>query len=298
MKKLLYLLLAALLCAGLTACAPQQSDTTLNGEAGNYYDDLTSEAGEDSFTVTATAHIEDELTIVHLLNPTDAPIYVYTELQMADGSNDPVLYHKQPNGEMSALGGASRIPYTSQGSFPVPPGESSLVWLSEENATAEFTLTLSSLGGVEVSCFDADFADLPEITDGDCQQLSQLEVYAADGTLLNTVTDADTLAQFSRLCGEEITEEAYGEQAELQSAVADKEVLYTFIAYKEPAAVINDGQPEKLIEMTVYADAAVIKEVFAPSAIDAAPLLEEYLTFYLNLPDADHAFLLSLAENC
>lgn len=300
MKKLLYLLLAALLCAGLGACAPQ-ADTTPDGEAGNYYDDLTSEAGEDSFTVTGTAHIEDELTIVHLLNPTDEPVYIYKELQMTDGSGDPRMYHKHADGERYGIGGYSvplRTPFTSKGTFPVLPGESTLVWGSEENATAEFTLTLSSLGGVEVSCFDADFADLPEIGDDDYQQLSQLEVYAADGTLLNTITDEDTLQQFGRLCGEEITEAAYGEQAELQSAVAGREVLYTFIAYKEPAALINDGQPEKLIETTVYADSAVIKEVFAPSAIDAAPMLEEYLTFYLTLPDADHAFLLSLAENC
>ncbi len=137
----------------------------------------------------------------------------------------------------------------------------------------------------------------PEIEGGDAEQLSQLEVYAADGTLLNTVTDAELLEQFSRLCYEDITEEVYGEQAELQSAAADQDVLYTIIAYKAPVALINDGQPEKLTETTVYADSNVIKELFAPDAVDAAPMMEEWLTLYMTLPDASRDFLLSLAEN-
>lgn len=137
----------------------------------------------------------------------------------------------------------------------------------------------------------------PDNADGNYEQLSQLEVYAADGTLLNTVTDAELLQQFSRLCCKDITEEAYGKQAELQSTVADREVLYTIIAYQAPVALVNDGKLEKLIEMTVYADSAVIEEIFAPEATDIVPLLEKWLTFYMALSDADHDFLLSLAEN-
>lgn len=137
----------------------------------------------------------------------------------------------------------------------------------------------------------------PDNADGDYEQIDQLEVYDADGTLLNTVTDTELLQQFSRLCSEDITEEAYGKQAELQSTVADREVLYTIIAYQTPVALVNDGKLEKLIEMTVYADSAVIEEIFTPEATDIVPLLEKCLTFYMALSDADHDFLLSLAEN-
>lgn len=203
MKKMLYLLLAALLCAGLAACAPQQSDTTPDGEAGNYYDDLTSEAGEDSFTVTGTAHIEDELTLLYINAETETEVSYELNLQSLNlqSNSGLTLYHKFPDGLMLGVAGTYvEDPSKATGSFPLSEGKNALIWYSEKGSSAKFTLTLSGLDGVEVSCFDEGFDDLPEIELGFVDRITTAQEIAviepSTGEALHSLTAPEDIADF------------------------------------------------------------------------------------------------------
>ena len=61
-------------------------------------------------------------------------------------------------------------------------------------------------------------------------------------------------------------------------------------------AAYNDGNPEKLMELTVYEDSNIIKEQIAPETIRGGYVAEEFLTFYTTVSDEDKNFILSLAE--
>ncbi len=128
------------------------------------------------------------------------------------------------------------------------------------------------------------------------QQLSQVEVYSADGNLLGTVTDEDTLLRFSGLHYTDISSDTDAEMDILESKTGDLKVLYTIISYKASVAVDNDGNPEKLMELTVYEDSNIIKEQIAPETIKGGYVAEEFLTFYTTVSDEDKEFILSLTE--
>ena len=130
----------------------------------------------------------------------------------------------------------------------------------------------------------------------DVQQLSQVEVYSAVGNLLGTVTDEDTLRRFSGLDYTDISSDTDAEMDILESKTADLKVLYTIISYKASVAVDNDGNSEKLMELTVYEDSNIIKEQIAPETIKGGYVAEEFLTFYTTVSDEDKNFILSLAE--
>lgn len=130
----------------------------------------------------------------------------------------------------------------------------------------------------------------------DVQRLSQVEVYSADGNLLGTVTDEDTLLRFSGLDYTDISSDTDAEMDILESKTENLKVLYTIISYKAPVAAYNDGNPEKLMELTVYEDSNIIKEQIAPETIRGGYVAEEFLTFYTTVSDEDKNFILSLAE--
>ena len=123
-----------------------------------------------------------------------------------------------------------------------------------------------------------------------------MEVYSADGNLLGTVTDEDTLLRFSGLDYTDISSDTDAEMDILESKTGDLKVLYTIISYKAPVAAYNDGNPEKLMELTVYEDSNIIKEQIAPETIKGGYVAKEFLEFYTTVSDEDKEFILSLAE--
>ena len=78
--------------------------------------------------------------------------------------------------------------------------------------------------------------------EGDLQRLAQIEIYASDGHLVNTILDEDILRQFNSLSYTD------SEGDELASEAGNLTELYTIISYKTPVAVYNDGTLEKLME--------------------------------------------------
>lgn len=136
----------------------------------------------------------------------------------------------------------------------------------------------------------------PDNTEEDSQQLAQIEVYEGDGNLITTVTDQDALQRFGVLDGEDILYGGFSKQSELEKETGTLTELYRIIAYKEPAAAVNDGSLEKLTELTVYEDSNIIRQQIAQEAVKAVSVPERFLTFYMSVSDADRDFLISLAE--
>ncbi len=128
------------------------------------------------------------------------------------------------------------------------------------------------------------------------QQLAKLEVYSGNGDLINTIADKNTLKQFSSFNDTNGPSDSDLEQRELENKIGSSRVLYTIISYKEPVAMIHDGELEKLVEMTVYEDSNIIREQVAPENVKVAHIPEEYLTFYMTISDEEKDFILSLAE--
>ena len=130
----------------------------------------------------------------------------------------------------------------------------------------------------------------------DLQGLSQIEIYSSDGHLINTILDEEILSQFNGLNYADVPSDTDAEMDILESKTENLKVLYTIISYKAPVAAYNDGNPEKLMELTVYEDSNIIKEQIAPETIKGGYVSEEFLTFYVMVSDEDKAFILSLME--
>lgn len=131
--------------------------------------------------------------------------------------------------------------------------------------------------------------------EGNVQELAQIEIYADDGRLINTISDEDILRRFSSLSYADIPVED-SEQDELASAVGNLTEVYTIVIYKAPVAVYNDGTLEKLMELTIYEDSNIVKEQIALESMKMYKIPEEFLTFYSTVSDEEKVFLLSLAE--
>ena len=131
--------------------------------------------------------------------------------------------------------------------------------------------------------------------DGNVQGLAQLEIYAGDGQLINTISDEDILRRFSSLSYTDIPVED-SEQDELASAVGNLTEVYTIVIYKAPVAVFNNGALEKLMELTIYEESNIVKEQIAPESIKAYSIPKEFLVFYSTVSDEEKDFILSLAE--
>lgn len=130
----------------------------------------------------------------------------------------------------------------------------------------------------------------------DLQQLSMIEVYAANGELVNVIEDADILSQFNDLDDTDLSTDADASQSELANATEDCSVLYTIISYKSSAALLKDESPEKLTKITVYENSDIIREQIDPDNVKGVSVPASDLTFYISISEEDKAFLLSLAE--
>lgn len=128
------------------------------------------------------------------------------------------------------------------------------------------------------------------------QRLAQLEVYSADGQLLRTVTDTDTLLQFNRLACAELAVQGEQQLPDEPPQTGDFPALCTFVTYKTSAARFHKNTLEKEMELTVYAGSSLVQVQFAPSAIKGLPLPHEHLLFYTAVSADCIEFLLSLAE--
>lgn len=131
--------------------------------------------------------------------------------------------------------------------------------------------------------------------DGNVQELAQIEIYANDSRLINTISDEDILRRFGSLSCADIPVED-SEQDELASAVENLAEVYTIVIYKAPVAVYNDGTLEKLMELTIYEDSNIVKEQFVPESTKMYKISEEFLTFYSTVSEEEKDFMLSMAE--
>lgn len=132
---------------------------------------------------------------------------------------------------------------------------------------------------------------------GNVQELAQLEIYAGDGQLINTISDEEVLRQFSScLSYTDIPVDTDSAQDELANAVGNLTEVCTIVIYKAPVAVFNNGALEKLMELTVYEDSNIVKEQIVPESIKAYSIPKEFLVFYSTVSDEEKDFILSLAE--
>lgn len=65
----------------------------------------------------------------------------------------------------------------------------------------------------------------------------------------------------------DIPSDTDAEMDALESTIGGLKVIYTIISYKIPVAACNDGNLEKLMELTVYEDSNIIKEQIALETI-------------------------------
>lgn len=131
--------------------------------------------------------------------------------------------------------------------------------------------------------------------EGNVQELAQIEIYADDGRLINTISDEDILRKFGSLSCADIPVED-SEQDELANAAGNLTEVYTIAIYKAPVAVYNDGTLERLMELTIYEDSNIVKEQYVPESIKMYKIPEELLVFYSMVSDEEKDFILSLAE--
>ena len=125
------------------------------------------------------------------------------------------------------------------------------------------------------------------------QQLSRIEVYDADGTLLNVTQDRTTLDQFSEL--DSMAGVTDVEDAGMQDKLRGCEPLYTIKAYKMPAAAINDGKMEQVFTLTTFQNTNVIVTKVSKSAVKSFPVPSSYLTFYGEITDEEMQLIKSVA---
>lgn len=126
--------------------------------------------------------------------------------------------------------------------------------------------------------------------------LAEIRIYtAADGKLIQTITDEEQLYQYSQsvLLGDSNIEERQGE---LEEALEGAMEQYHLVSYKYPAARFGDKELEEVMTLTLYEDNNIVKMTVADESIKAFSLPEEFLTFYYEVTEEDMAFYRSLAK--
>lgn len=126
--------------------------------------------------------------------------------------------------------------------------------------------------------------------------LAEIRIYtAADGKLIQTITDEEQLYQYSQsvLLGDSNIEERQGE---LEEALEGTMEQYHLVSYKYPAARFGDKELEEVMTLTLYEDNDIVKMTVADESIKAFSLPEELLTFYDEVSEEDMQFYRSLAE--
>lgn len=130
----------------------------------------------------------------------------------------------------------------------------------------------------------------------DLQRLCLVEVYGTDGELIKAVEDEDSLRAFNE-CNLDSGALDFDEeqQAKLADEAGKHEILYTFVSYKTPAALWNDGKPEKLKETVLYKDTGIVKEQIAPETVKSMSVPARYLTFYYTVSEKQQELYRSIA---
>jgi hypothetical protein len=167
-----------------------------------------------------------------------------------------------------------------------------IIWL----LTAFIAITL--VGCSEVISFEASTDDN---TTDNLQRLSCIKIYSATNqTLINTIEDKDILIKFiqNTTFAEQWTntgtDDSIDQQEKIRQKLEDYEPQYIITSYKTPAAIINDGNLEKISDITIYKDTNIIKMQISPDTIKAYRIPSEYLTDYFEITDEVRDFLISL----
>lgn len=133
------------------------------------------------------------------------------------------------------------------------------------------------------------------------QRLAQVEIYSAkEDKLIKTIEDKETLTTFNN---NTIFTEQYFDmdddnmnQEEARQEVENYEPQYTFVTYKTPAALNNNGDLEKVLEITTFKDTNIIMMRVSPDSVKNIAVPSEYLTFYFEVSDEVTTYLNSLVK--
>ncbi len=135
----------------------------------------------------------------------------------------------------------------------------------------------------------------PEETD-----VAKLEVYeAGSDTLLKTIEDEETLYRFDQVSwvsGDDDTEWE-SEPAcpeELKETVKNIRETYDIVVHKDSVAKFGNKKPVKILTITLYENTNIARILVAEDAAKNFSMLEEYLTFYYEMPEQESEFYASL----
>lgn len=158
---------------------------------------------------------------------------------------------------------------------------------------------LSLFGGCTIG---AQSEDNSGYTAKDLQRCALIEVYSAeDQKLICEIEDNAILAEFNQnVAFAEDTlalddNEYFDKMEDTKQKLEGYEPQFTIVSYKTPASKNNDGNLEKISEITVYKNTNMIKEQISPDVIKNGNIPSEYMTFYYEVSDDLKDFLISLA---
>ncbi len=144
-------------------------------------------------------------------------------------------------------------------------------------------------------CMGCAASEDKKYTQEELDGLVKIEIYSAESEeLLKTVEDEETLYQYNQLAFYDSDVETL--QEELKEKVQDAKEAYFFISYKSPSAVINNGELEQVMTLTLYQESNVVKMTVSPESIKNISLPEELLTFYYEVSEEEREFYMKLAE--
>ena len=129
------------------------------------------------------------------------------------------------------------------------------------------------------------------------QPLSLAEVYSAeDSKWLKAIEDQNTLNSIST-CLSPLTQQELQKQPRRTKALQHLKPQYLFRLYKTAAAHNNSGTPEKMLDVTVYKNANILRMQLPASTTKSKSLLADYLTYYYDAPAEVIAYFKSLAPH-
>ena len=147
-------------------------------------------------------------------------------------------------------------------------------------------------------------------TDEQLGNLAKLEIYeAGTDTLLKTIEDEETLYQYnnSRFSStswedkydfeDDEAYEAYEmKRKELKETAENAGEAYYIAEYKKGVAKFGGGKPVKMITITLYKDTNILKWELAGENVINMLELNDFLTFYEEMTEEEHAFYMSMIE--
>jgi hypothetical protein len=126
------------------------------------------------------------------------------------------------------------------------------------------------------------------------QRPAQVEIYSAkEHKLIKTIEDKETLTTFNK---NTVVDDDNMNQEETRQEVEKYEPQYTFVSYRKPVALINNGDLEKVLEITTFKDTNMIMMQVSPDNIKNIAVPSEYLTFYIEVSKELITYLNSLVK--